>query len=104
MDQQQQRLELQTLLETLLGDNAVYFQPPANIAMVYPCIVYNLDNAKTEFADNNPYRFTKRYQVTVIDRNPDTKIPDDVAKLPMCIFNRFYTADNLNHYVFNIFF
>lgn len=99
-----QRLELQTLLETILGSRNVYFQPPANVQMQYPCIVYNRDNADTKFAGNKPYRNVKRYQVTVIDRNPDSVIPDKIAALPMCSFNRFFTADNLNHDVYTLFF
>jgi hypothetical protein len=101
---QQRRLELQSLLEELLGSDQVYFQPPTNIIMTYPCIVYHRDTANTQFSDNNPYRHTKRYQVTVIDRNPDSEIPDKVAKLPMCLFNRFFTAGNLNHDVFNLYY
>lgn len=96
------RLELQALLEELAPN--VYFQPPANVQMQYPCIVYKRDYAQTRFADNSPYSHTKRYMVTVIDRDPDSAIPDQVAALPLCIFNRFYTADNLNHDVFNLFF
>lgn len=96
------RLELQALLEDLAPN--VYFQPPENVKLAYPCIIYKRDYAQVQFADNNPYRNTKRYMVTVIDRDPDSAIPDKVAALPMCIFNRFYTADNLNHDVFNLFF
>lgn len=99
-----QRLELQTLLESLLGTRNVYFQPPANVQMKYPCIVYSRDASDTKFADNNPYHHTKRYQVTVIDQNPDSIIPDKIANLPMCTHNRFFTADNLNHVVFTLFF
>jgi hypothetical protein len=96
------RLELQTLLEGIT-DN-VYFQPPENINMQYPCIVYNRDFAETEFAGNGPYTVTLRYMVTVIDRNPDSDIPGKVAMLPMCVFNRFFTADSLNHDVYTLFF
>ncbi len=98
------RLQLQALLEALLGSRNVYFQPPTNLQMQFPCLVYKRDFAETEFADNKPYRYTKRYQVMVIDRNPDSEIPDKLAALPMCSFDRFYTADNLNHDAFNIFF
>lgn len=99
------RLLLQSLLEGLVPDGGkVYFQPPTNTQMVYPCIVYKRDNVETLFADNNPYRSTKRYQVTIIDRNPDSTISDKVAALPLCAFDRFYTADNLNHDVYNLFF
>lgn len=98
------RLELHALLVETLGSSNVYFQPPSNLAMQYPCIVYAQDNAKTEFAGNHPYSRTKRYQVTIIDRNPDTLIPDDVAQLPLSNLNRIFTADNLHHYVFTLYF
>lgn len=96
------RLELQVILEALAPK--VYFQPPTNLQMVYPCIVYKRDSADTVYAENLPYRTVRRYMVTVIDRNPDSEIPAKIAKLPMCAFNRFYTSDNLNHDVYNLFF
>lgn len=98
------RSDLQSIFEEILGSDHVYFQPPANVALVYPCIVYKRDLSQTTFADNNPYLHVLRYQVTVIDRDPDSELPQKVAALPMCLFVRFYTADNLNHDVFNLFF
>lgn len=98
------RLELQALLTTVLGSDNVYFQPPETIKMQYPCIVYNRDYAITEFADDKPYLHRKRYQVTVVDPNPDSTIPAKIAALPLCVFDRFYTADNLNHDVYKLFF
>jgi hypothetical protein len=99
-----QRLQLQNLLEEAVGSSNVYFQPPSTIQMQYPCIVYTKDAADTIFADNSPYRFARRYQIIVIDSDPDSGIPEKIAALPMCTFDRFYTADNLNHDVFRIFF
>jgi hypothetical protein len=96
------RLELQTLLEAITPN--VYFQPPTNVQLVYPCIIYERDYADTKFADDKPYSHTVRYMIVVIDRNPDSPILDQIAALPMCVFNRFYSADNLNHNVYNIFF
>lgn len=98
------RSQLQNLLKEILGSEYVYFQPPSNVQMQYPAILYHRDYAYTEFADNIPYRHCKRYMVTVVDANPDSLIPDKIAALPLCIFNRFYTADNLNHDVFNLYF
>lgn len=98
------RLDIQVLLEVLMGSTNVYFQPPSNLKMLYPCIVYKRDLAISEFADNFPYQHHKRYQVTVIDANPDSELPDKIASLPRSSFNRFYTADNLNHDVYNVFF
>lgn len=91
------RLELQTLLETLIGSRNVYFQPPPTLTLNYPCIVYSLDKVKTGFGDNKPYIHDKRYRVISIDKNPDSTIPDKIAELPKCVFDRPYSADNLNH-------
>lgn len=96
------RLQLQALLESFC-DN-VYFQPPPDAQMQYPCIRYRRDDADTKFADNKPYGRKKRYQVTVIDPDPDSPIPDQIATLPLCSFDRFFTADNLNHDVYNVYF
>jgi len=99
-----QRLQLHSLLIGILGSDHVYFQPPTNVQMQYPCIVYKRDVAVSRFANNIPYRYTKKYQVTVIDMNPDSDIPNKIAALPMCTHNRFFTADNLNHDNFSIYF
>jgi hypothetical protein len=97
-----QRLRLHQLLETFTEN--VYFQPPTNIQLKYPCIIYKRDFAETKFADDIPYNHRLRYAVTVIDRDPDSEIPSKVAAMPMSLFNRFYTADNLNHDVYNVYF
>ena len=94
------RLALQSFLEELLGSGNVYFQPPASVKMSYPAIVYGRDDRDTKFADNAPYAGTWRYQVTVIDRDPDTLIPVKVASLPMSDLSQVFVAENLHHYVF----
>ena len=99
-----QRLELQEILTEILQTNNVYFQPPPTVKMVYPCIVYRRDYEIANYADDIPYSRRKRYQVTVIDQNPDSGIPDKIAELPMCVYDRFYTSDNLNHDVYKLFF
>lgn len=99
-----QRLDLHKILVDILGSSNVYFQPPETLKMQYPCIVYERGSGDTIFADNISYRFVKRYQVTVIDRDPDSLIPDKVAELPMCTYDRHYTVENLNHDIFNLYF
>lgn len=96
------RIELQALLLTLC-DN-VYFQPPPTVKMVYPCIRYERSDDDTRFADDKPYSHAKRYIATVIDQDPDGEISDKVRQLRYCRFDRFYTADELNHDVFQLFF
>jgi hypothetical protein len=96
------RLQLHDILLSFVSN--VYFQPPPNVILKYPCIVYHRDFAVTEFADNNPYRHELRYLVTVIDRDPDSDIPGKVAALPKSLYNRFFTSDDLNHDVYRVFF
>ncbi len=97
-----QRSELHDLLETLAPN--VYFQPPPTLAMSYPCIVYQRDYILDQHADNEPYSSVKRYQVTVLARDPDNTIVDAVKRLAMCTYDRFFTANGLNHDVFKVFF
>ena len=99
-----QRSDLHNLLVSILKSEAVYFQPPENLKMEYPCIIYRRNRVETSFADNHPYSTTKRYQVMVIDRNPDSPIPEKVAELPMCTMDRHFVSDNLHHDVFNCYF
>jgi hypothetical protein len=98
------REQLQTLLEGVLGSTNVYFQPPSNVQMQYPCFVYQRDSARTTFAANKPYRYTQRYQLTHISRDPTDETLAKVAALPLCTYNRFFVADNLNHDVFELYF
>jgi hypothetical protein len=99
------RLDLHTLLKTLVGPKGmVYFQPPSADKMVYPCIVYARNNGETKFAGNLPYIFEKRYTITVMDKDPDSEIPDKLAKLPLTSFDRHFTVDNLNHDVFTMYY
>jgi hypothetical protein len=72
--------------------------------MEYPCIVYQRDAGDTKFADDAPYSYTQRYQVTLIDRNPDSDIRDKIARLPLCVYDRGFPANSLNHDVFNLYF
>lgn len=94
------RLELQNLLESILGSRNVYYQPPESIKIKYPAIIYSRNNIDNNFADDIVYMQNHTYQIIVIDANPDSEIVDKISKLPMCRYNRHYTSDNLNHDVF----
>lgn len=98
------RLELQTILENLMGNRNVYFQPPESVKMKYPAIVYELTDIENTHADNGVYSFYKQYSVTVVDTDPDSALVNQVASLPTCRFDRFYTSENLNHWAFSLYF
>ena len=84
------------------GRGHIYFQPPASEKMVYPAILYTLSGIPAEHADNRPYLHHKRYMVTAVDKNPDSRLPEELALLPTARFDRHYTSGNLNHWVFTI--
>jgi len=98
------RLDLQSLLESVSGVTAVYFQPPESVKIQHPCIIYERISADAKFADNIHYKYQLRYKVTVVDKNPDSEIPGQVAMLPLCSFERHYTAANLHHDVYNLYY
>ena len=100
----QRRQELHEILCELLGSRQCYFQPPETVKMNYPSIVYELNTSDSQYADNAAYLHRWCYSVTVITRDPESDIPGKVALLPLCRANRFYQADNLNHYVFTLYF
>ncbi|MCF8018191.1 MAG: hypothetical protein K9L62_02210 [Vallitaleaceae bacterium] len=98
------QLELQTFLEDLIGSRNVYFQPPESKNINYPALIYNIDDRPTYFANDKPYMIRHRYKVIVIDRNPNSAIPDKVGSLQSCKFVTAYTKDNLHHTVYNLYF
>lgn len=98
------RLELQKLLEQILGSRNVYFQPPTNLVMEFPCIVYTRSNSKTVYADNKKYVLKKCYQVTLINSDPDSKTLDKLELLDYCQFDRQFKSENLYHTVYKLYF
>lgn len=82
------------------GDRHVYFQPPESVKMKYPAIRYKLRDYEKVSANNGAYRLLPSYEVTLIDRNPDSIYFNKILQLPYCEFDRAYSADNLNHFVF----
>ena len=98
------RPDLQKMFEELLGNRNVYFQPPESLKLKYPAVVYSLKDIGNSFANNSVYKQSNCYEVTVIDSDPDSKLRDKVSKLPMCTFDRHFKSDNLNHYVFTLYY
>ena len=99
------RLELQAAFEEILGSRNVYFQTPESVKMQYDAIRYALGGKDLIRANNKIYKSTNQYDGVVITRNPDTDIPDKlIAHFEMIRLGRPYTADNLNHYPFTLYY
>ena len=103
------RIELDEVLRGILdfnepdGDGHTYFNPPSSVKIKYPAIIYTLRGIDTRFANNGSYHRAPSYELILIDRNPDTEYLTKILDIPYTRFDRFYRADNLNHWVFTIY-
>lgn len=94
------RLKLHERLVEILGTNHVYFQPPENIKLEYPAIVYTLVTVSNKYADNSVYKQKYTYQITVIDHDSDGQIAEKFTRLPLCEHRNHFISDGLIHDVF----
>lgn len=102
--QKTRRVELQRKLEAICNVKKVYFQPPATVKLVYPCIIYSLSRPKNLSGDNTHYIWRPQYTVMVIDPNPDSQIYLDILEsFNHVSFERCYASDNLYHYILNLY-
>jgi len=100
----ERRLLFHSVLTGVLGSNNVYFQPPPDRQLQFPCIVYERDNQSVLRSDNVAYNLRQRYQVTYIDQNPDGDPIDALAEVPLSAFSRHFVTSGLNHDVFSIYY
>ena len=97
------RLKLHDELCKILGSTNVYYKPPSS--MKYPCIRYSLSGVDQSRANDKLYNATNRYEVIVIDYNPDSTIYKELMEhFAMCSFGRQYPADGLNHTVLTLYY
>lgn len=98
------RLDLHEELCRILGSRNVYFKAPESIKMEYPCIIYSKSKSDIIRADDIKYLSRNKYTVTIIDKNPDSDIPNRLEEFPYCSSDRNYVADNLNHFVYELYY
>lgn len=98
------RPTLQEVLERIPGIIKVYFNPPESVKMKYPCIRYSLKDIDIDYANNSAYNKTRGYTITLICEDPNNEFIDFLVSFAMCSFDRHYKADNLNHYVFTLYY
>ena len=101
------RLRIDGILRNVLKENAkavhLYFQPPAGFKLQYPCIVYSESRVRNNHANDGVYIQHPFYTVTVMDKDPDSKIKAAVSVLPKCAYDRSFVSDELYHTVFTIY-
>lgn len=98
------RLKLHSILEEAMlsaGEEPhLYYQPPENVKLVYPCIIYQLASFTSRYADNLPYHQYVHFDVTYITRSPKSYVPVELVKTMNFNFDRYFVADNLHHYAY----
>lgn len=98
------REDLHEYLCELLRSRNVYFRPPESIEMNYPAIKYDLAKINKRSANNSPYITSPAYEIILIDYDPDSEFFETLLNIPLCTFDRTYTANNLNHWVFTLYY
>lgn len=74
------RVDIQEKFKFLLGSNNVYYQPPANLKMKYPAIVYSLDGLDVKHFDNTRLINKTCFSVTHIYRNENENLVETMLK------------------------
>lgn len=84
----------------------VYFQPPANVHLEYPCWVIERNTAFQPKANDLTYIFRPGYKCMFMNREePDPEILEMIPRrYPHCNYQNHYVADNVHHDVFLIYY
>lgn len=99
----EKRITVHEKLVEILGNDRVYFQPPENLKLVYPCMVYSRRTGDGFHADDRIYRYSQSYDLTYISRDPDDGVVRKVMEeFPGIRYDRHFTSDNLHHDTFFI--
>lgn len=97
------RLKLQDELKQFLPN--VYFQPPSDIRLVFPCITYSKTSKDTKKANNDTYKSAQEYQITVIELDPDSDLADRiVAYFQYATFGSYFVVDRLHQTTIKLYF
>lgn len=101
-----ERVEMHQMLKSLFPahmEPRVYFQPPQSTKIEYPCMIYKLSDMPQKWANNLPYHWERAYQLTYISRDPKDPMIEKLIALRETKFDRYFSSDNLHHFVYTIF-
>lgn len=79
--------------------NHIYYQPTEATRLQYPCILYEDQAPSSVFANNKRYRAIPSYRATVIVKEPDSKLNQELVDEfdPSISYDTRYVSDNLYH-------
>lgn len=91
------------LLQKVVRNNRVYFQPPENLKIGYPAVVFHLSKIAIDHASDAPYKGAREYSVTLITKDPEPDVIDEILKIPYSSLDTTYISDGMNHFVFTVY-
>lgn len=102
------RIDIHTKLLQFANDNGikqVYFCPPDNAHIRYPCIVYNAKDNRLFPADNMAGYFNfVQYEATIITEDVDSDLHYKLAdSFKYGSVRNTFIEDNVSHYVVSIY-
>lgn len=84
--------ELNLFIET------VYYQPPSNHIMRYPCIVYTRKPPQVVHASNDIHKYKDSWQITLIEKDSTSRVAVDMLNhFSYCSITGYEVVDNLYH-------
>jgi hypothetical protein len=106
MDSEENRLFLHSLLETTFPDVTIYYRPPGNILLEYPCIVYERKAFEPTFANTAAYIVGTRFQLSFLSQLPGYSSVQSLYALHgqglIVTSSDSYENDDIVHDVFSI--
>lgn len=95
--------DLLHLLQQAVRHNRVYFQPPENLNIGYPAVVFHLSKIEIDHASDVPYKGAKEYSVVLITKDPEPDVINEILKIPYSSLDTTYISDGMNHFVFTVY-
>lgn len=80
------------------GDIRIYFQPPPNIMMVYPCSIVHIVDMYKIHADNNLYANDIKLEVVYMTEDPNDPMIENIISSKN-EFQSMMTVDGLYHVI-----
>lgn len=85
--------------------DSVYYQPPSNHRLSYPCILYKKDAPDLKMANNKKYIKTNKYTVIYISKDPDDTVVDEIlVNFDNCVQTNSQVVDNLYHRYYTLYY
>lgn len=92
------------LMATFPDITLIVHQPPGDMILSRPCIVYEPTQHEPAFASNGPYLVGIRYTVTLLSDLPGYPTPRDIYKIKGISVNssRMHVTQDIVHNVFTV--